>query len=86
MAEEPNTLDWTAMDVLFAICPQCQTPLSWKRHWRKPYLGAICCGTCYTATLNRSTLQFNVVVRHVDLTNVLFFPIVRDYGGDPGAA
>ncbi len=78
--KELNTLEWSPMDVIFSICPQCQTPLTWKRHFRQPWLGAICCGYCYTATLNKVTLSFTVTIRHVDLTNVVMLPIIRDYG------
>lgn len=75
-----NNMAWNPLDIIFANCPDCQTPMTWKRVFFKRDLGATCCGYVYHAKFDQQNVLFYVTVRHVDLTNVLKFPPVRNYG------
>lgn len=45
-------------------------------------LGATCCGYVYHAQLDTTTNLFQVVLTHMDMTNVYLLPRDVDYGPD----
>lgn len=74
-----NISQLTAIQLLYARCPECRRHITWKVHWGGQILGSSCCGQVYNAQPVMDENVFIVTSRSVDRTNLILFPILVDY-------
>lgn len=75
-------IHWTASDLIYTICSDCNSFLTWKVHPRLMWLGAVCCHRVYNAEPIREDL-FEVTIRDIDKTNVITFPVKSPIKKEP---
>jgi len=74
-----NVSQLTALELLYARCPECRRHITWKVHWGGQVLGSSCCGVVFHAQPEVDGRLFLISSREIDMTNVIRFPIIVDY-------